>query len=161
MLDWHLVLCLEVLGKLVFLGLSLSTSNQVYTFWFLMFQSPPIEHTWWRVHWLSIYPYMLYDILNGTYWEGREFNINWTNNDSKISTSRDLSWAAMSHISIMCSCTFLELSKVLLDSLFLRVLAKALLELTNYTSVAFINSLAKTCNDGTPNAFGNMRLNVH
>lgn len=65
-----------------------------------------------------------------------------TKNDSEISTSRDLSWADMSLISIMCSRTFLELSKVLLDSFFIRVLAKALSELTNCSSTAVMKSLA-------------------
>ena len=65
-----------------------------------------------------------------------------TKNDSEISTFRDFSLADMSLISMMCSRTLLELSKVLLDSLFIRVLAKGLSELTNCSSKTLIKSLA-------------------
>ena len=60
----------------------------------------------------------------------------------ETSTSRDFSWADMSLIFMMFSCTLLELSKVLFDSIFIRVLAKVLSELTNYSSTTLIKSLA-------------------
>jgi len=82
---------------------------------------------------------VLYHILKGSYWEGRELRIKWTKTESKISTSRDFNWAAISLISMTCSHTFLELSKVWLDSLFARVLTKALVELTNCASTALKN----------------------
>jgi hypothetical protein len=45
----------------------------------------------------------------------------------------------MSLISIMCSRTLLQLLKVLLESLFIRVLANTLSELTICSSMAYMN----------------------
>jgi hypothetical protein len=63
--------------------------------------------------------------------------MKWTTNDFEISVSKDLSCAAMSLISIMCSHTPLDLLCFIIVNLFIRVLANALLELTNCSSMAF------------------------
>lgn len=52
--------------------------------------------------------------------------------------SRDFNWVAMSFISIICSCTFLDLWYSITNNLCIKVLANALSELTNCSLIAFM-----------------------
>ena len=75
------------------------------------------------------------------YFIGKELRIKLTKNDFVISTTNFLSWVAISLISMICSHTLLELLCFMPESFFIRVLASALSEPTNYPSIAFMKSL--------------------
>ena len=126
-----LLLSFTFLAWFLFLSCQMGTFNPFFDLVFLplahMVKSSLIDH-------FSLC--VLYEMLKGSYSDGRELRMKWTRNYSNISISNDLNWATISLISIMCLHTPLVPSNFIEHIFVIRVLAKTLLEVSNYFSIA-------------------------
>ena len=83
--------------------------------------------------------------MKGPYWGGRVLRIKCTKKDSDISTLSFFNWATMFLISMMCLHTLLVLVSFRDVNFIIRVLAKAISEVTNCSSIALRNLRTFSC----------------